>query len=329
MSSASPLPPLTPAQEAETNLPRIMGITAAFHFLALSFVAVRLYIRFFIIKAPKLDDVFMILATLGAFGGMICIILQAPRGLGRHRQIITDDNFKTLRLLNWVYSLSCVVVCFSLLKISIALSLLRLSRVRWYVYSLYALIACSMFSDVVCATLPIPIIWTLQMKLRTRIYLVIVLSLGYFTVGMGGVKAYWQIGAKRDPDSWFEHNIQFYGFLQFNLGIIVACAPTLRPLLGRALKLSSRDKFSGGYYADSRSRKTGKDASKRRTATHAQDFELDDASGFDSNQQVHTTIRGESTIYEKRNADHSGSEELILQQTEPKGILKTTEIDMR
>lgn len=39
--------------------------------------------------------------------------------------------------------------------------------------------AFNIFTDVCFATLPVTIIWTLQMKLRTRIYLVVVLSLGY------------------------------------------------------------------------------------------------------------------------------------------------------
>lgn len=158
------------------------------------------------------------------------------------------------------------------------------------------------------------------MKLRTRLYLIAVLSLGYFTVGMGGVKAYFQIGAKRDPDAWFEQNIQFYGFLQFNLGIIVACAPTLRPLLGRALKLSSHDKFSGGYYADNGSKRTGPNSTKRRTAIQGQEFELEEARGFDHSIKIKTTINGD--------ANDSGSEDMILQGTD-KGILRTTEIDVR
>jgi hypothetical protein len=76
----------------------------------------------------------------GALVGMICIGMQARYGLGRHRQIISDADFRSLRLLNWIYSLVSVIISFSLLKISIALSLLRLSRTRWYSWALYILI---------------------------------------------------------------------------------------------------------------------------------------------------------------------------------------------
>lgn len=40
-------------------------------------------------------------------------------------------------------------------------------------------LAFNIFTDVLCASLPVPIIWQLQMKRRTRFYLIGVLSLGY------------------------------------------------------------------------------------------------------------------------------------------------------
>ncbi|KAK0384401.1 hypothetical protein NLU13_8488 [Sarocladium strictum] len=377
-----------------------MAVTAVFHSLALFFVGVRMYTRFIVVKAPKIDDAFMVLATIGALGsGMVMFILQASKGLGRHRQTIPDEDFVKFRLYGWVYSVVCAVVSFSLLKVSITLSLLRLSRARWFTWSLYSLIgdfallthadsllprsmfltavtapgfitaytivalcsfffhcrpiegsfnatiksvcysrelfiafsimntAFNMFSDVMCATLPIPIIWTLNMKLRTRLYLIGVLSLGYITVGMGGIKAYFQLGARRDPDSQFEQNIQFYGFLQINLGIIVACAPTLRPLLGRALKLSSRDRYYGSYYGN---RSGNQRSTRQRMGTFPEDgFEMDDNVTFNKAGQVKTTIHGGATAVYDKNGSRSGSEEVILQGTEPGVILRTTQINVR
>lgn len=174
------------------------------------------------------------------------------------------------------------------------------------------------------------------MKLRTRIYLIIILSLGYVTVGMGVVKAYFQVGVKRDPDLQFEQNIQFYGFIQINLGIIVACAPTLRPLLGNALKLSGRDKYYNSYYGN-RSGGTGTGASmsrrsrKNRTGQYPDenDLEMDEGALFDKTAGTMTTVHGgKTTVYDK-NSERSGSEELILQDTEPKGILRTTQIHVQ
>lgn len=39
--------------------------------------------------------------------------------------------------------------------------------------------ACNIFTDVCLGTLPIPIIWSLKMKLRARIYVIAILNLGY------------------------------------------------------------------------------------------------------------------------------------------------------
>ncbi|KFA68492.1 hypothetical protein S40285_05386 [Stachybotrys chlorohalonatus IBT 40285] len=359
MSSPATLPELTPEQEAESNLARILGVSATFHILALIFVGVRMYTRFVIIKAPKLDDAFMLLATF--------------------------------RRYSWVYSLTAPIIAYSILKISIALSLIRLSRSKWYSWTLWGVIGfiisytivamCSFFfhcrpmagswnrtipgaqcypqdlfvafslmntafnmtTDVICATLPIPIIYNLNMKLRTRIYLIVIMSLGWVTVGMGVVKAIYQIALPITPDAQFEYSIQFWGFLQFNLGIIVACCPTLRPLLGKALKLSSRDKYYGDYYG-SKSRGLGAGAGgvmsgpmrSNRPSQHPgtlneeDGFEMmDTPSDYDRKKTIQTTVQGghAMTIYDK--GERSGSEEMILQDTNGKGILRTTEIEVR
>jgi hypothetical protein len=40
--------------------------------------------------------------------------------------------------------------------------------------------ACNIFTDITFATLPIPLIWSLQLQRRIRIYLIIILSGGYW-----------------------------------------------------------------------------------------------------------------------------------------------------
>jgi hypothetical protein len=168
------------------------------------------------------------------------------------------------------------------------------------------------------------------MKLRTRLYLIGVLSLGYVTVAIGAVKATFLLQARRNPDSQFTQDIQFWGFLQLNMGIIVACAPTLRPLVGRALKLSSRDKYYGNYYGNQRSESHAQRLANRRTAMFAADeVALEDMEAYgNKTTNIKTTIRAE--VYDK-GGERSGSEELILQGNvvEPNGILRTTEIDVR
>ncbi|KAL6918487.1 hypothetical protein FSST1_009982 [Fusarium sambucinum] len=99
--------------------------------------------------------------------------------------------------------------------------------------------AFNIFTDIAFATLPVPLIWSLKMPLKTRIYLIIILSLGYGAAVMGVVKAVSQM--KFDPagDNTFLYDIQFWGLLQLNVGIIAACAPSLRPLVKNILRLKS------------------------------------------------------------------------------------------
>lgn len=59
----------------------------------------------------------------------------------------------------------------------------------------------NMFTDVLLATLPIPIIWHLQINQRQKISLIGVLSLGYAAVALGVVKAIKQVELPKDSDA--------------------------------------------------------------------------------------------------------------------------------
>ena len=40
--------------------------------------------------------------------------------------------------------------------------------------------ACNIFTDICFATLPVPLIWSLQLQRRVRLYLIVILSGGYW-----------------------------------------------------------------------------------------------------------------------------------------------------
>ncbi|RMZ67700.1 integral membrane [Pyrenophora seminiperda CCB06] len=94
--------------------------------------------------------------------------------------------------------------------------------------------AFNIFTDICFATLPVSIIWSLQMSQCTRISLMVVLSLGYLAVAMGVVKIAYLVTIPKDHDAIFNQYVQFWGFLQLNVGIIAASIPTLKPLLRKA-----------------------------------------------------------------------------------------------
>ncbi|KAK4237183.1 hypothetical protein C8A03DRAFT_34874 [Achaetomium macrosporum] len=132
----------------------------------------------------------------------------------------------------------------------------------------------NIFTDVLFAVFPIPIIWTLQMKRKLRIYLVVILSLGYFAVAMGIVKAYFQFNFLKMTDLMWSMEVQFWGFLQLNVAIIAACAASLKPLFTRILGLGS----TRNYYNNAPGAGSGY-GSRYGRGTRRGTRRLDDADG--------------------------------------------------
>ncbi|KAK0613518.1 hypothetical protein B0T14DRAFT_485277 [Immersiella caudata] len=181
---------------------------------------------------------------------------------------------------------------------------------------------CNIFTDVCFATLPIPIIWRLQMKRRTRLYLIGVFSLGYIAVFIGVAKAVSQVRFRGDPDAVFHNWTQTLGFLQQNVGVVAACAPALRPLVGRWLKLSDSTKEYGSY---------GSHSNKRTRGTNKADG---GEGGFEMDSSANRTPRFSTSRYNatvKGGTSPSSSEERIMgsgwkAQDMSGGVMKTTEV---
>ncbi|KZL72539.1 integral membrane protein [Colletotrichum incanum] len=384
----------------ESNTAMILAVTGTFHVLALVFVALRTYTRAIIVKTIGIDDYMMIASALCALGGgMVIFIIQAFYGLGRHKDTISKPDQVFFSKVGFFQSIISAIAALAFLKISIALSLLRLSKNRWYSRALWALIvfvvlytilawlsfflyctplegywnkslkptcynlklfvnfalvntAFNIFTDVCFATLPIPIIWVLQMKLRTRIYLIGVLSLGYLAVIMGIVKAVYQIAQPGNRDGTFHQSIQFWGFLQLNLGIIAACAPAIKPLIGRALKITSSRRYNSDNLYENRypTGRTGRTVNitanakrqgyREQGSQGAPDFELEERAFSQSAEYYRTSIKGGNhpaavAVYQKNSGfgDRSGSEEMILDADnkfgENRGIMRTTEVHVQ
>ncbi|CAK7230180.1 hypothetical protein SCUCBS95973_007485 [Sporothrix curviconia] len=104
--------------------------------------------------------------------------------------------------------------------------------------------SCNIFTDVALAAIPIPIIWGLNMKKTTRLYLIGVLSLGYLAVAMDIVKTVYQETYTVAVDEVY---LITFGTLYGLLGIIAASVPMLKPLVSRVLGLDSTQDHS--YYA--------------------------------------------------------------------------------
>lgn len=142
--------------------------------------------------------------------------------------------------------------------------------------------------------------------------------------------------------------------LQLNVGIIAACAPALKPLVGRALKISSSrhynsDNLYENRYPTGRSGRTSnittgtarRQGYREQGSQGAPDYELEDGPFSPSPEFYRTTIKGGNNtpaavaVYQKKNSfgDRSGSEELILETGhgfgDSKGIMRTTEVHIQ
>jgi hypothetical protein len=93
----------------------------------------------------------------------------------------------------------------------------------------------TIITDFIVALLPVPLIWQLQLNLRSKISLIFVLSLGVFAAIAAIVKAGIQKTILADPDPFVHDRFTLWRFIEFDVGIIAASLPALKPLFNRLL----------------------------------------------------------------------------------------------
>lgn len=193
-------------------------------------------------------------------------------------------------------------------------------------------------TDIAFATLPIAVIWMLQMKKITKIYLAAVFSLGWIAVFMGAPKTWYQIQHGGDKDGAFYHGVQFWAALQLDTGIVAACIPPLKPLFGRVLKLTTAKPYGNSGYPG------GSGFSNRRRTGYINQDSVGGRPEFDDLELSPRTRGGGGAGGTKTSIPgDSGSEEMILRQNacvtsdqtfkeadskKHSGIMKTTEISV-
>ncbi|KAK8012886.1 hypothetical protein PG991_010261 [Apiospora marii] len=159
------------ARAAETHLPRILGVSAAFHAFALILVACRVYSRACLVKSFGKDDVFIIVGALCVLGGgMITQIASGYHGLGRHYDTLSADDYKMYTMFSWIQSLLVSSIGMAAIKVSVGCSLLRLSTNRRFCQLVHGLIGFTAtywalgFLSVVLYCQPIEGLWDKQVR---------------------------------------------------------------------------------------------------------------------------------------------------------------------
>ncbi|KAH8601175.1 hypothetical protein B0O99DRAFT_468240, partial [Bisporella sp. PMI_857] len=126
--------------------------------------------------------------------------------------------------------------------------------------------AINIFTDFLFATMPIPVILSLQINTRTKISLVCILSLGYFACAAAIVKEILLADYFNDIDNLFEDSFQIWNDIELNTGILAACLPALRPIFAFLLETA--------HGLRSSQRRTGASGSGIRGQYYLQDEEV-------------------------------------------------------
>ncbi|KAF2743854.1 hypothetical protein M011DRAFT_450395 [Sporormia fimetaria CBS 119925] len=115
------------------------------------------------------------------------------------------------------------------------------------------------FTDFLLALLPIPLIWKLQVNMRTRVTLVLILSLGIFAGIAGVIRATVFNSILNDPRRFIHEKYSMWNYVELTVGIIAGSLPALKPLFGAVLNVAkgmttgsrSKDGKSGYGYGKS------------------------------------------------------------------------------
>ncbi|PYH43759.1 oxidoreductase [Aspergillus saccharolyticus JOP 1030-1] len=176
----------------------------------------------------------------------------------------------------------------------------------------------NLVTDIIFATLPVPMFIKIQVNRRTKASLIGVLSLGYLACVAGIIKIIAQVKVLHETNMYRNDTFMVWNCVELNVAILGACLPSLKPLV-KSLLDSTRSLTSGrrtaygnnypGYYGQ-RSADITLKSMTRRTHHSMYNITVEGSSDGDSNS-AHSGNRAE--------------DEQRLHHTET-GILKTTEV---
>lgn len=98
----------------------------------------------------------------------------------------------------------------------------------------------NIFTDVLFAVLPVPMLWNVQINPRTKVSLICIMGLGVFACAAATVKLSFLVNYGKTGDFlWDSANLTIWTVTECNTGIVAACLPCLKPLFKRILEKSS------------------------------------------------------------------------------------------
>ncbi|KAJ5584027.1 uncharacterized protein N7459_003827 [Penicillium hispanicum] len=93
-------------------------------------------------------------------------------------------------------------------------------------------------TDVLILTVPIPVVWRLQMRVLQKIMVSTVLLLGVFVCAASIIRLHFLTFLKDDIDiSWTISNVYVWSTVEPCVGIVCACLPVLQPIIRSAMRM--------------------------------------------------------------------------------------------
>lgn len=93
-------------------------------------------------------------------------------------------------------------------------------------------------TDFLLASLPIPLVWQLQLNKRTKISLIFVLSLGLFACIAAIMRVRLTKTVLSDPNRFVHDEYSLWNTIELNVGIVAASLPAIKPLINRFLDVA-------------------------------------------------------------------------------------------
>ncbi|PKS05927.1 hypothetical protein jhhlp_007760 [Lomentospora prolificans] len=256
----------------ESRAPIIIGVVTMLLSITSCIVGARVYTRAFLIHTMGADDWMAIVSLLMIISCGFCVAWNTVYGFAKHVYILTPEQIALylrtfyVSIVFYNVSLTCVKLTF-LLQYYRALGTKQNRRliliagaivVSWSVSQVFVQIfICTpvsafwegggkcipnipqwyinaggnILTDIMILLLPLPIIWQLKLVKGQKFILVGIFCLGFFTCAL----SIFRIKFLRLTEDFTWDNVESaaWSIAELSSGIICACLPTLRPLLGK------------------------------------------------------------------------------------------------
>ncbi|KAI1852845.1 hypothetical protein JX265_009818 [Neoarthrinium moseri] len=194
------------------------------------------------LRPDELATLLMILVLPSSITWLIGTVAIKISVLWLYTRIFSTQSFR-----RWAYSLMACVSCYLVAFMAVFMTICQPIDQYWNPVPWghcrdtsiqeFTSVSFNLVLDLAIFILPMPWLWRLQMPRRNKIGISVMFGIGFITIGV----MLWRIAATKksvdEPDgTYWMTDIALIALLELWLGFIVACIPTLAPLLKAYVK---------------------------------------------------------------------------------------------